>query len=101
MSKRAIIRTRTARQWLNRLGFGWKDIRKGVFFDGYEREDVMEYRKAFLDTIHSMLPYMVEFNKDGTIQPKEYPSIGGSSRRPVILITHDAPFHYPLVNQAF
>jgi hypothetical protein len=90
--KRAIIRTRTARRWLNRLGFSWKDIRKGVFFDGHEREDVVEYRKVFLDTIHSMLPYMVEFDKDGTIQPKEYPSdccVGGSSRRPIIFITHD------------
>lgn len=90
--KRAIIRTRTARRWLNRLGFTWKDVRKGVFIDGHEREDVVEYRKVFLDAIHSMLPYMVEFDTDGTIQPKEYPSdccVGGPNHRPIIFVTHD------------
>ena len=26
------IRSRTARKWLNRLGYKWKDVQKEVFF---------------------------------------------------------------------
>jgi hypothetical protein len=90
--KRAVISSRTARRWLNQLGFSWRDIRKGVFFDGHERDDVVEYRRKFLEDVYDMLPYMVEFNADGTMQPKEYPQdccVGGPGRRPVIFITHD------------
>jgi len=91
-SKRAAITSRTARRWLNMLGFTWKDVKKGVFFDGHEREDVVEYRKQFLHTMEEMLLYIVEFNEDGTMKPKQYPedcSVGGPQRRPIIMITHD------------
>jgi hypothetical protein len=86
------ITSRTARRWLIILGFTWKDIKKGVFFDGHEREDVVEYRTQFLQAMEEMLPYMVEFNEDGTMKEKQYPedcSVGGPNRRPIIMITHD------------
>jgi hypothetical protein len=38
------IRARTARRWLHRMGFEYKNVKKGVFIDGHEREDVVEYR---------------------------------------------------------
>jgi len=91
-SKRAIITSRQVRRWFNKFGFHWKNVRKGVFLDGHEREDVVEYRKFFLETVQGLLPYMVEFNADGTIISKEYPegcSVGGPDRRPIIYITHD------------
>jgi len=91
-NKHAIITSRTMRRWLNSLGFSWRDVKKGVFLDGHEREDVVQYRKEFLRIVHDLLPYMVEFNPDGTIIPKEYPEnciIGGSGRRSIIFITHD------------
>lgn len=40
----------------------------------------------------ALKPYLVEFEDDGTMKPKTYPkdfAIGGSDRRPIILITHD------------
>ena len=82
----------TARKWLNRLGYKWKDVQKVVFFDGHEREDVVEYREIFLEEMKALLPYFVKFKEDGTILPKEYPddcAVGGSDRRPIIMITHD------------
>ena len=91
VDRRAGIRSRTARKWLNRLGYKWKEVQKGVFFDGHEREDVVEYRKTFLDEMKSLLPYFVEFS-DGSMLPKEYPddcAVGGSDKRPIIMITHD------------
>ena len=39
-----------------------------------------------------LLPYLVKFNKDGSILPKKYPkncTVGGPDRRLIIMITHD------------
>ncbi|RPB26482.1 hypothetical protein L211DRAFT_679939 [Terfezia boudieri ATCC MYA-4762] len=49
------ISERTARIWLNKLGFQWKDIRKGVYVDGHERGDVVAYRqKLYAKPSHNM-----------------------------------------------
>lgn len=40
----------------------------------------------------SLLPYLVEFQDDGTILHKEYPEgcvMGGPDWRPIIIITYD------------
>ena len=55
IDRRAGIRSRTARKWLNRLGYKWKEVQKGVFFDGHEREDVVEYRETFLNDVPKVL----------------------------------------------
>lgn len=86
------IRSRTARRWLNRLDYKWKEVQKGVFFDGHEREDVVEYREIFLDEMKALLPYFVEFSEDGSILPKDYSedcAVGGPNKRPIIMITHN------------
>ena len=43
IDKQAGIFSRTARKWLNCLGYKWKKVQKGVFFDGHERKNVVEY----------------------------------------------------------
>jgi hypothetical protein len=46
------ISERTARRWLIKLGWRRTAVRKGVYMDGHEREDVVEYRnKVFLPAI--------------------------------------------------
>jgi hypothetical protein len=91
------IKSRTARNWLHRLGYSWKDIKKGVFYDGHERPDVVQARKEFLQELKEMEPYLVEFNPDGTMKEKDYPAdckVFGEKRRPVIIIVHDeSTFH--------
>ena len=92
IDRRARIRSRTARKWLNRLGYKWKEVQKGVFFDGHEKEDVVEYRETFLDEMKSLLPYFVEFSDDGSMLPKICPddcTVGGPNRRAIIMITRD------------
>lgn len=67
-------------------------MKKDVFVDGHERSDVVADRQNFLNKMESLQPYFVEFEADGTIKSKEYPSdcvVGGDQRRPVIVITHD------------
>jgi hypothetical protein len=86
------VRSRTIRRWLNQLGFSWRDISKGVFVDGHERDDVLASRVVFLAKMQELQPYMVEFCADGSMASKQYPNdcqVGGPDRRPVIFITHD------------
>ena len=41
--------------------------------DVHERFDVVKDCSNFLKKIKELKPYIVEFNKDGTIKPKAYP----------------------------
>jgi hypothetical protein len=43
-----LISERCAQRWLIKLGYGVKEVRKGLYVDGHERADVVEYRKKFL-----------------------------------------------------
>ena len=45
---RPIISSETSRKWLHELGFNVLNQKKGVYIDGYEWEDVTEYRKKFI-----------------------------------------------------
>ena len=67
-------------------------MKKDVFVDGHERPDVVEDHERFLKTMKELEPYLVEFEEDGTMKAKSYPSdceVGGENRRPIIVITHD------------
>lgn len=86
------ICSHTARTWLNKLGYKYKDVRKDVFIDGHERPDVVENRVNFLKVMEDLKPYMVEFEEDGTMKPKVYPDdcvVEGLNQRLVIVITYD------------
>ena len=67
-------------------------MRKDVFVDGHEHSDVVEDCINFLRKMEELKPYMVEFDENGAIKPKVYPSdctVRGENRRPIIVITHD------------
>ena len=40
-----------ARWWLKKLGYELTTVKKGIYVDGHERPDVVEYRKTFLANI--------------------------------------------------
>lgn len=48
---------RTARRWLRKLGWRLTTLRKGVYMDGHEREDVVKYRQEVF------LPAMAKFEE--------------------------------------
>ncbi|KAF8471749.1 hypothetical protein BDZ91DRAFT_473229 [Kalaharituber pfeilii] len=59
------IKACTARRWLRKLSFRWRDIKKGVYIDGHEREDVVQYRQLFfLPQFFTLLPSLVKFTVD-------------------------------------
>ena len=86
------ICSKTARKWLNKLGYRYRHIGKNVFVDSHEQSDVIEDRKKFVKTMEEIEPYLVEFDTEGKMLPKAYPSdcaVGKEIRRPIIIITYD------------
>ncbi|KAG0129720.1 hypothetical protein HOY82DRAFT_610318 [Tuber indicum] len=85
--RRTRIRARTARKWLKKMGFTYREVWKSVYVDGHERADVVQYRKeTFRPLWDSYIPRMVLFEEDGswrfldTLPPRE---------KPLVFITHD------------
>jgi len=72
---------------LNKMGFINGEVRKGVFVDGHERKDVVDYRSnVFLLAWKDYERRMVVFSEDGTWK---LPSSLRPGERPVVLVTHD------------
>ena len=87
----AAISTRTARQWLHALGFQPSPAHKGVYFDGHEREDVVQYRSLFLrkleilESTHAPPPPCSDMPS---------PVLDTSGRKKLVLLYHDeSTFH--------
>lgn len=56
------ISLRTARRWLHKEGFRYMLFRKGLYFDGHERPDVVIYRQVdFLPAMAKHHPRLVEY----------------------------------------
>lgn len=80
------ISIRTARLWLNQMGLKYGKLGKGVFVDGHERQDVVDYRQ------NEFCPRWLAFRENfpscnlesGSLEIPLSPTV-----RPVILVTHD------------
>jgi hypothetical protein len=45
LSVKRTITVRTAQRWMKKMGYRWKRQPKGMYSDGHEREDVVNYRQ--------------------------------------------------------
>ena len=63
------ITIKTARAWMRQLGFNRKLNTKGVYYDGHERADVLEYRKVYLEKMNSFKNLMTIY-EDGELKKK-------------------------------
>ncbi len=43
------IHINTAKNYLKELGYKYAEVKKDIYIDGHEREDVVAYRKIFLE----------------------------------------------------
>jgi hypothetical protein len=78
---------RTARRWLVKLGWRLTVIRKGVYMDGHERADVVEYRnKVFLPKMAELERRMVHF--EGPDLERVEPVLAEGEKE-VVLYYHD------------
>jgi hypothetical protein len=86
------ISTRTAQRWLqqhHRYGL----TKKGMYVDGHERGDVVEYRKEFLKRMEAYERRIVVFDVvDGRVMMTE-PTLS-EDECPLVIITHDESTFY-------
>lgn len=79
------IRARTARRWLRKMGLKYDTVKKGVFVDGHERGDVVEYRQnVFIPKWREFQNRLVIFDEEGNWSP---PSTLLPGEKPLMLCT--------------
>ncbi|KAG0130835.1 hypothetical protein HOY82DRAFT_608717 [Tuber indicum] len=82
------ITGRTGSRWLSKLGFKWKEVRKGVYKDGHEREDVIQYRKeVFILFLKDLSSHLMLWDED--LNPKPTKELVTGAEQPVIIVTQD------------
>ena len=86
-----MISLRTAERWLNILGCQFKEYRKGLYFDGHEREDVVAYQNTFLEIMKNLERRMARY--EGEEMKAILPALGVGERE-LILVTHDECVFY-------
>lgn len=79
----------TARQWLKKMGYHWKQNHKGQYVDGHERSDVVHYRQSIF------LPVMEQYEcrMRSWVNEHEWDLPRGITRAMVIWV-HDEPIFY-------
>ena len=83
----------TAGRWLVQLGFSRVHHQKGVYFDGHDRSDVVEYREEFIKNMH-------ELDKKSITCFGNTPQLA-VGERPLIRVTHDECTYYANCDQSF
>lgn len=91
---RPSISLRTAHRWLAKLGWQYGKQRNGMYIDGHEREDVVEYRRKFVDRFQQYERRFHIWDDDGNELPRPsgFPvpeTHRASGRFRLILVTHD------------
>jgi hypothetical protein len=82
-----IIRARTARRWLEKLGFSYENSKKDIYIYSHERQDVVDYlNNDFLKLLEKYSKRFLTFNEDGTWNLPLNISPGD---KPIVFITHD------------
>lgn len=85
------ITERTACNWLKKLNWRYEQKKNGMYIDGHEREDVVQYRRAFVARWKEYEKRFHLWDHNGNLLP--FPtSVSGS--RCLILITHDESTFY-------
>jgi hypothetical protein len=85
---------RTARRWLVKLGWRNTRLKKGVYMDGHEREDVREYRNnKFLPLMAEYEKAMVKWNLVNSELKREDPILGPGEKRIVPVFQDESSFH--------
>jgi len=85
---------RTAQRWLVKLGWRNTRMKKGVYMDGHEREDVKKYRmEKFLPKMAEYEEAMVKWIAVGSELKREDPILGPGERRIVPIFQDESSFH--------
>ncbi|PCH44717.1 hypothetical protein WOLCODRAFT_78099 [Wolfiporia cocos MD-104 SS10] len=84
----------TAQRWLHKLDWQYKQDVNGMYVDGHEHEDVVQYQEAFVRRWMEYEKRMVTYNHDGNISSAPHGTIIPNSHFQLYLITHDKSTFY-------
>ena len=72
---RPLISERTAHRWMGRLGWRYGKQKNGMYTDGHEREDVVQYRNAFVQQFkqYKRRFHLYDNNGDALPLPRGFP----------------------------
>jgi hypothetical protein len=84
------ICSRTATDWMHRLGFHPGGLHSTVYKDGHERADVLNDRTVFISTMEALFPRMPTFSGSMMLEviPPD-PSLIGPGEKPILWFVHD------------
>ncbi|KAF7361462.1 RNF220 domain-containing protein [Mycena sanguinolenta] len=96
-SKRKSISLRTAQRWLHKMGWRFGKKKNGMYVDGHERPDVVEYREGFIARWKEYDKRMNVYDNDGNLErgpernapPGSGPFLADGRAFKLILVTHD------------
>ena len=79
----------TARRWLHHEGFQYISHKKGLYFDGHDREDVVAYRQnVFIPTFKSYEPRLVR-HVVGDVETELVMQLRNYVERRLVLVPHN------------
>lgn len=79
----------TARRWLHREGFRYISHKKGLYFDGHDREDVIAYcQNIFIPTFKSYKPRLVR-HIVGDVETELVMQLKNYVEHQLVLVPHD------------
>jgi hypothetical protein len=78
------ISTRTASKWLHQLGYHCRETSKGIYVDGHERPDVVQYRGYFCRLMMGLKRKIATITDADVIQPDLQPN-----EKELVLVVHD------------
>lgn len=90
--KKDTIGEETCRRYMHLWGFEYDELKKGVFYDGHERPDVVKYRQEWLKKMFTYKKYMKDFSGDNLDQIVE--PILNSNEKEHVMVTHDECHFY-------
>ena len=85
---------RTARRWLYKLGWRRTRLKKGVYMDGHERDDVREYRNnVFLRDMALFEKRMVRWEFNNSKLERVEPQLRPGEKRVIAIFQDESSFH--------
>ena len=85
------ISERMAHRWMNGLGWRYGKRQNGMYIDGHERDNVVQYRTAFMQHFkqYKRRFHLYDDNGDELPLPHGFPIPEAAGRFRLILVTHD------------
>ena len=94
--QKSSISKSTALRWLGKMGWRYGRHQNGMYIDGHERDDVVEYRQNFVERFKGYERRSHSWDDDGNELPRPLGFLvpGAIGRFRLVLITHDESIFY-------